>query len=79
MIDNAKLGWKTRVTRALEELGVTVEVAGVGMLEVQHDDWCKELKRIGECNCVPNIGLILPTGGFVIDVDGHPTKAKVVS
>jgi hypothetical protein len=47
---------------------------GILMPEVQHDTWCKQLNRKGDCNCTPNIFIETNDGRFEIDIQGKIKK-----
>jgi hypothetical protein len=49
-------------------------VNGVSSIEVAHDDHCWLLRGGRTCTCVPDITVTAPTGVFVIDAKGRPTK-----
>jgi hypothetical protein len=47
---------------------------GILMPEVQHDKWCKQLRNIGTCNCIPNIFVETNDGRFEINLQGKLEK-----
>lgn len=70
------LSYQERLGRAADQIGMDALRGRVSQATIRHENWCQLLKRLGPCNCDPDISLATGNDVFAIDEVGNARRVS---